>query len=234
MRSDCSDIGHLLVHGQGSLFYFRRQEPAADSRTGRQLQWAWRALRRRRRSAWVPFLHQPRIMRRVNDHDATSLCQPMLGNYFDLAIDLDATAGHWLSHQDGLACEAERYRVTIAAIAEHAVFGHATIFHIAGVVIGLLVEEQQPLQRQALVGDLSRGGVHLAIDLFHPGVSLLVQVFSADCGGMMDIGFVNGPEVDMDPVTGFSFCGPSLFTGSISAPRLQAGTYTAAGGVFWV
>ena len=118
----------------------RREEPAADSRTRRQLQWAWRTLQRRCRSAWTPSLHQPRIVRRVNHHDATSFGQAMLSDDFDLAINLDTAAGHWLPHQDGLASEAERYRVTIAAIAEHAVFGHTAIFHVAGVVIGKLVD----------------------------------------------------------------------------------------------
>src|SRR6185312_15678022 len=94
----------------------------------------------------------PRIVRRVNNHDATSFSHAMLGDSFDLAIDLDTAAGHWFSHQDGLAGETERYRVPVAAIAEHAVVGHAAIFYIAGVVIGLLVNEPQPFLRQALVG----------------------------------------------------------------------------------
>ncbi len=60
-----------------------------------------------------------------------------------------------------------------------------------------------------------------------------IRFFSADFGGMMDIGFVKASQLDMDPVTGLAFCGPSIFTGSTSAPTLQAGTYLSDGGVFW-
>ncbi len=60
-----------------------------------------------------------------------------------------------------------------------------------------------------------------------------IRFFLADFGGMLDINFVQGPAEDMDPVTGLAFCGPSIFTGSTSAPTLQAGTYLSDGGVFW-
>lgn len=61
-----------------------------------------------------------------------------------------------------------------------------------------------------------------------------IRFFSSDLGGMLDIGFVNSEEVDMDPLTGLAFIGPGIFTGSTSAPILQVGSYTATGGVFWV
>src|ERR1019366_10495074 len=108
MRSDCSDIGHLLVYGQRSLFYFRRQEPAADAWTGSQYRRAWRRLWRRW-SPRAPFLRQPRIVRRVTEHGTAPFGQPMLGDYFDIAVNLNAATGHRLPHQHGLAGEAERF-----------------------------------------------------------------------------------------------------------------------------
>src|ERR1035441_9584939 len=92
MRSDYNDIGHLLVHGQGSLLHFRRQKLAAEyrtrlqqRRTGRRPWWHW--------SARVPPLCQPLIVRRVTHHDATPFSQSMLGDDFDLAVDLDTATG---------------------------------------------------------------------------------------------------------------------------------------------
>ncbi len=61
-----------------------------------------------------------------------------------------------------------------------------------------------------------------------------IRFFTSDFGGMLDVGFSNGAEADIDPVTGLAFIGPMIFTGSTSAPILQAGSYTATGGVFWV
>jgi hypothetical protein len=61
-----------------------------------------------------------------------------------------------------------------------------------------------------------------------------IRFFSPDFGGMLDIDFVAGSDVDMDPVTGLSFTGPSIFTGSSTAPTLEQGLYTADGGAFWV
>ena len=61
-----------------------------------------------------------------------------------------------------------------------------------------------------------------------------IRFFSFDFGGMLSIGFVNSAEVDMDPLTGPSFIGPAIFTGSTAAPILQTGLYTATGGAFWV
>ncbi len=61
-----------------------------------------------------------------------------------------------------------------------------------------------------------------------------IRFFSSDLGGMLDIGFENSADVDMDPITGLAFIGPGIFTGSTSEPILQMGSYTATGGVFWV
>jgi hypothetical protein len=61
-----------------------------------------------------------------------------------------------------------------------------------------------------------------------------IRFFSSDFGGMLDISFVSSAEVDMDPVTGLSFTGPAIFTGATALPVLEAGSYTATGGVFWV
>ena len=68
------------------------------------------------------------------------------------------------------------YRIAVAAIAQRAVFGLATVFHVAGVVGGLLVNAQQPLLPNTVVRHFSRGGMHLMIHFFHPGVRLAVQI----------------------------------------------------------
>src|SRR5258708_889983 len=174
-RSDCSDIGHLLVYGQGSLFHLWGQESAADARARRQLDLR-RSLRRRRRLASGPPVRQALIVLGGHDHGATPLRQPMLGDDFYIAVDLDAAAAHRFTHQHSLTRIPEGNRVAIAAIAEQAVLGHTAIFHVAGVVIGLIVEEQQPLFRKPIIGYFPRGGVLLVIDLFHPDTRLLVQV----------------------------------------------------------
>ena len=65
-------------------------------------------------------------------------------------------------------------------------------------------------------------------------VSPQIRFFASDLGGMLDIGFSNTADADMDPVTGLAFIGPVMFTGSTSAPVLQSGAYFATGGAFWV
>lgn len=61
-----------------------------------------------------------------------------------------------------------------------------------------------------------------------------IRFFSSDYSGMLDIDFVSGANPDMDPITGMSFTGPSMFSGSTSAPTLLEGSYTASNGTFWV
>src|SRR2546430_467917 len=120
---------------------------------------SWRTL--------ASLLRQALIVSRVADHGAMPFGQPMLSDHFDIVVDLDASAGYRLPHQQGLAGEAKRDRITVAAIAQHAVFGHTPIFHVTGVVIGLLVNQQQPFLGPSLVGRLARGGVLPVVDLFH-------------------------------------------------------------------
>ncbi len=115
-------------------------------------------------------------MRRDHDPGATPLCQPLLGDDFDITVDLDAAAAHRLAYQHGLARIEEGNRVAIAAITEQAVLGHTAINQVAGVVIGLVIQQQQPFFGQPLLGRFPRGGVRLAIDLFHPDAGLLVQI----------------------------------------------------------
>lgn len=61
-----------------------------------------------------------------------------------------------------------------------------------------------------------------------------IRFFCSLYGGMLDINFVSGPDPDMDPVTGIALTGPSMFSGSTSAPTLLAGSYTASNGTFWL
>ena len=61
-----------------------------------------------------------------------------------------------------------------------------------------------------------------------------VRLFPAEIGGMFDIDFVPGTDLDLDPVTGLAFTGPGLFSGSISAPVLLEGQFTATGGTFYI
>lgn len=51
--------------------------------------------------------------------------------------------------------------------------------------------------------------------------------------GMFNLNFVDG-GLDLDPITGFEFFGPQLFSGSTASPTILPGAYVATGNSFFL